>query len=240
MKYLKILGLCLVAVALSVVAVASASAAELEIVKAGTTEPLTKKKFSGESTGKAILETAKNGNIECTKTRFTGEVEGTKAGTANVTFEGCEAFKLFKCNSSGESAGVIKTSLSLGLVFGGGGVLLLLTRLPLATATVTLECTSIQKLIIRHGIVVLAEKAGGGAIGLKEKSKVLRIHPKQTKGAQELTKFKKTSTGAEETIFLETEGVGGFGGKTFAFEKSGEEASATEGKFEEEFEIIEK
>ncbi len=233
MKYIKIMGLCLVAMfALSAVVAASASAKELELVKAGTKEALKKNKFKGE-TGKGILETEKNGKIECTKTKFEGTVESTKSGTVTITFTGCVGLG-FKCNTVGSATGEIKTSVSLGLVYNPAEntILLLFTLLPLTEPkTVTLECTALQKLIIKGGFVT-------PAIGLKLNTKEteVEVHAKQTKGVQEFTKFKKETGEAEKTIFFETEGKGI---KAFAFEKSGEETEAVKTKFEEEFEVIE-
>ena len=118
MKYLKIMGLCLVAVlALSAVTVASASAQEMELVnKEG--KALVKNKFKGES-GKGTLEATNGSKITCTKTKFTGKTTNTKEGEAATTFTGCES-KGFKCNTEGSGTGEIKTSLTLFIALSGG------------------------------------------------------------------------------------------------------------------------
>jgi len=234
MKYLKIVGLCLVAaLALSAVTVASASAKELELVnKEG--KALVKNKFKGEG-GKATLESIKGEKVSCTKAKIEGTITGTKTGEATGTLTGCESSGV-KCNTAGSGAGEIRTVLSIGWVFGivGGSfrVLLLLTLLPLKTATVTVECTAFQKLIVRNGFVT---EAIGVEIG--KKFRKIEIHPTQTKGKQSTTNFKIKSEEAEKEIFAETEGKGLH---EFAFEQSGLEAEAIKTEFEEEAEVREK
>jgi len=234
MKFVKIMGLCLVAaLALSAVTVASASAKELELVnKEG--KALILNKIKGEA-GAGTLETLKGEKISCTKVKFEGKLNNTKEGEATTTFTGCKSSGV-NCNTAGSGAGEIKTSLSLGLVFGlvGGSfrVLFLLTLLPLKTKTVVLECTAFQKLIVRNGFVT---EAIGIEIG--KKFRKIEIHPTQTKGKQSTLKFKIKSEEAEKEIFLETEGIGLH---EFAFEQSGEESEAIKTELEEEGEVREK
>jgi len=231
MRYLKITGLCLVA-ALALSVVASASAAELELVnKSGVT--LVKNKFKGES-GKGVLEATNGSKIECTKTKFEGHTISTKEGEGSITFTGCKG-KGFPCNTAGSKSEEIKTTLTIipVLLFPGDIPGLLLTILPQSTASVTLECTGLQKLKVRHGLVIPVRKPA--KIGTL--AKIFTIEAKQSKGVQQFTKYKINSTEAEKEDFLETEASGFV--ENFAYKQSGEETGEVEVEFEEEAELKE-
>lgn len=228
MKYLKIMGLCLVAVlALSAVTVASASAQEMELVnKEG--KALVKNKFKGES-GKGTLEATNGSKITCTKTKFTGKTTNTKEGEAATTFTGCES-KGFKCNTEGSGTGEIKTSLTLFIALSGGHWVFFLSIL---TSPIVLHCTGLQELKVRGGIVIPVTSPEEEKL-----TKVITINAKQTKGKQEFTKYKIKSEETEKEIFLETEAVGF--AENFAFRQSGEETGAVEVEFEEEVKVVKK
>src|SRR5207245_3959442 len=101
MKRLKFITLALVA-AFAISVVASASAALPELTKAGSTEALTKKKFTGTS-GAGKFETEKGTKVECLSDTSSGEVEGTTKFTKVVVkFKGCKepAFGV-ECKTAG-------------------------------------------------------------------------------------------------------------------------------------------
>lgn len=234
MKYLKTLGLCLVAaLALSVAMAATASAAELELVNTKG-EALVKKGFSGES-GKGTLETVAGRKITCSKAKFSGTITGTKSGEATTTFTGCEALGIFKCNSEKAKEGEIITTLSIIPVWEvKSGTLeraLLLTILPSTRVVVILCGGGLQTLDVRHGLLILLTVPAIGVL-----SRENTIEAKQTKGVQAATKYEINSGEAEKADFLETEGSGF---ETFGFEQSGEETEAIKVKFEEEVKLRE-
>ncbi len=232
MKYLvKIMGLCLVAVALSAVVVATASAAEPELVKKGG-GAIVKKKFTGTSKAKLFkLETEKNGNIECTSLSARGEVKSTTEAESTVTFTGCKALTFVECKTAGAKGSseiITKVSIRPRWSVGGIGtkVLLLVSILPIGS-TVTITCGGgLQTLKVRGTFLVPAGNVG-------EPHTLLILNAKQKKGVQEPLEYENE---LKEKIknTLETEGSGS---KVFAFEKSGEEAEE-EATFEEEVEFV--
>ncbi len=231
MKYLKIMGLCLVAaLALSAVTVASASAAELELVNSSGKK--VEGEFKGEG-GKGTLETTNESKITCEKTKFKGTTKTTKEAEVTTTFTGCVG-KGFKCNSEGAKTGEIITKLTAIPIYilPGVKVGLLLTILPYGTATVVLHCTALQKLTVKNGLVIPITSPG-----LNTLSKTFDIEAKQSKGKQEFTKYMISSTEAEKEAFLETEASGFV--ENFAFLHSGEETGAVEVEFAEKAELIE-
>jgi hypothetical protein len=205
MKYLKIMGLCLVAVFLvNAVAVATASAAEEpELRKAGGAE-LAKKKFKEAATsGKYVLETKGQGAIECTSSAVEGEVISSTESEATVTLTGCSSSGI-KCNSeeTGSKEGRIRSVLSIRPRWLRGSrrlVLFLLTMLP-RTRQVVLICSALQTLKVNGGFL-----ANAGEI---EKSHTeLKLEARQTGGVQEFKEF-ETEAKVIETTTLETEGSG--------------------------------
>ena len=117
MKYLKIMGLCLVAMAalaLSVVASASALETKEPELRAKGGGAIVKNKFTGKGTStEYVLETEKNGSIKCTALKATGKVNSAREAESTVTFTGCTAFAIAKCNSAGAKEGEIVTTISI-------------------------------------------------------------------------------------------------------------------------------
>jgi hypothetical protein len=216
---------------LGAIAAATASAAAPELINSKGEE--FKGKFTGEG-GSGTLETVGGNEIKCSKTSATGEVTKAKGGETTITFTGCEALKGFaKCNSKPKKAsGEIVTKLSFLLVleFTSSGELepaIYLTILP-AKSTVELECTALQTLLVRGGLLALLGPEG-------KKGKTLTLEAKQSKGKQATTEYRESATGTRKLVEgLETEGKGA---KTFGFEQSGEAATATL-TFPEEVELI--
>jgi hypothetical protein len=232
MKYLiKIMGLCLVAVALSAVVVASASAETEPLLRAKGGGAIVKNKFTGTSSASLFkLETKSNGNIECTTLSARGEVTSSTAAESTVTFTGCKALTFLNCKTEkakGANEIVTRVSIRPRWLLGGIGskVGLLLSILPLGT-TVTITCAGGETLHVRGTFIVPVKT-------FKAASTKYTFAAKETGGVQEPIEYE---TAAKEKIknTLETEGSGT---KTFAFEQSGEEAEE-EATFEEEVEFI--
>ncbi|HXB65730.1 MAG TPA: hypothetical protein VNV42_12750 [Solirubrobacteraceae bacterium] len=221
MKYLKIMGLCLVAVFLvNAVAVATASAAEEpELRRTGGSE-LAKKKFKEAATsGKYVLETKGLGAIECTSSAVEGEVRSPTESEATVTLTGCSASGE-KCNSeeTGSKEGRVRAVVSIRPRWSRGSrrfVLFLKTILP-RTRQIVVLCSALQTIKINGGFLAEA--------GEIEKSHTeLTLSAKQKGGVQELTEF-ETEAKVIETTTLETEGSGL---KKFAKTQSAAEAALT-------------
>jgi hypothetical protein len=224
MKYLKIMGLCFVAVFLvNAVAVATASAAEEpELRRAGGSE-LTKKKFKEAATsGKYVLETVGQGTIECTSLAVEGEVKSPTESEATTTFTGCSSSGI-KCNSeeTGSKEGRIRSVLSIRPRWSPHSrrlVLFLFTILPLTPTPrqIVLICSALQTLKVNGGFLAEAGE-------IEKAHTELKIEAKQKKGVQEFKEF-ETEAKVIETTTLETEGSGL---KKFAKTQSGEEAVGT-------------
>jgi len=230
MKYLKIMGLCLVAVFLvNAVAVATASAAEEpELRRAGGSE-LGLIHFEGEGTsGKYVLEAKGQGAIECKSMKMEGLVKTPTESEATTTFGECSASGI-KCNSEeiGSKEGRIRAVLSIRPRWSRGSrrlVLFLLTILP-RTRQVVINCSALQTLKINGGFLAEAGE-------IEKAHTELEIRAKQLLGVQEFTEF-ETETKAIERTTLETEGSGL---KTFKKTQSGEQ-SAGKIRFAEEVEF---
>jgi hypothetical protein len=232
MKYLiKIMGLCLMAVALSAVVVASASAAsEPLLVKKGG-GAIVKKKFTGTSKAKLFtLETKANGNFECTSLSARGEVTSSTAAESTVTFTGCKALSFLNCKTAGAKGAseiILRLSIRPRWLVGGIGskVGLLMSILPIGS-TITITCTGGQTLKVRGSFIVPAGK-------VKEPHKLLILKAQETKGVQAPIEY-ETAEGVKIKNTLEMEGSGT---KVFAFEQLGEEIEE-EATFEEEVEFV--
>jgi hypothetical protein len=230
MKYLKIMGLCLVAVFLvNAVAVATASAAEEPELRAKGGGEVVKKKFIGKGTStKYVLETKGQGAIECTSLALEGEVKSPIEAEATATLAGCSTSSI-KCNSeeAGSKEGRVRIVFSIRPRWSRGSrrhVLLLKTILP-RTRQVVLICSALQTIKVNGGFLVDSGE-------IEKAHKVLTNAAKQTGGVQELTEF-ETEAKAIETTTLETEGSGL---KKFAKTQAGAEV-ASEANFEEEVEF---
>jgi hypothetical protein len=231
MKYLiKIMGLCLVAVALSAVVVASASAASEPLLRAKGGGAIVKNKFTGTSKAKLfILETKANGNIECTSLSARGEVTSSTAAESTVTFTGCKALGIANCKTEGaKGTNEIVTTVSIRPRWqvGGRGIKVgLLISLLGTHSPVIINCPG-QTLHVRGTFIV-------PVLTFNKPASKYTFTAKQKKGVQEPIEF-ETAEGEKIKNTLETEGSGL---KTFAFEQSGEEAEE-EATFEEEVEFI--
>ncbi len=231
MKYLKIMGLCLVAaLALSVVASASAAEPELRAKGGGA---IVKTGFTGKGTSSSyILETAGNGNIECTALKATGKVNSGREAETTVTFTGCKAFGIANCKTTNATgASEIITTVSIVPRWANVAqteVLLLISILPVPTGFVEINCGKGAQVLKVYGSFLV------GPIPFKTPKLIYNFNAKQKKGKQEPLKY-FNEKGEELENSLETEGVSGL--KKFKKERSGEEA-AEEVKFEEEVEFV--
>jgi hypothetical protein len=101
------------------------------------------------------------------------------------------------------------------------------------TATVAIECTSLEKLTLKNGLIASVAEPEIGKL-----TKEFTVQAREKKGEQEATKFKLIdSEGASaKEADLEIEGKGA---ESFGFEKAGEETPATKLKFEEEVKLVE-
>jgi hypothetical protein len=142
MKYLKSLGLAVLA-ALSVMAVMGAGMASASEPKAVPTSPNTfPVPFHGTG-GHGELNTTSNHQVTCGSSTSKGEISSeTTAQNIEVTFTSCKAFFGFvSCNSPGQAAGVVKTTVLHGtLVYLSGSTKGLLLKPAAGTHFATLEC----------------------------------------------------------------------------------------------------
>ncbi len=232
MKYLKIMGLALVA-ALALSVVASASAAEPELVKKGG-GAVVKKKFKGEGKGTTfVLETVAGHKITCTSLSAEGEIVSATEATQTVTFKGCTAEGITAYTSgSPEGDILVKVSVRPRWWTIGRTVFLLISILPIGS-TILID---IGKPIIFASILVRGTFLVPFRRGLKEPFLTETGEAKQTKGIQEFTEFEVEKEGKTEKVKNTLESKGEKGVK-FEFEQSGEEASE-EVKFEEEVELV--
>jgi hypothetical protein len=237
MKRLKIAGLALVAaLALSAATVASASAVgELELVNHEGKE-LVKKHFTGES-GESRFETGAGRKLTCTKTKIEGTVKNTKEGEATISSTGCTSSGI-SCNTAGAKSGEV----TIGWWVVWGWLYIppshydegwYQSYLPYGTATVAIECSSLEKLTLKNGLVASVTEL---EVGKLTKEFTLQAHEK--KGEQEATKFKlidsEEASAKEAVLAIEGKGL-----ESFAFEKAGDETAATKLKFEEEVKLVE-
>jgi hypothetical protein len=237
MKRLKIAGLCLAAVlALSAVLVASASATgELELVNSEG-KGLVKNHFKGEG-GESKLETAAARKITCTKTKLEGVAKNNKEGEVTLTSTGCVANGV-ECKTAGAKSGEIVTTwwyfwAWLYIPPSHYDEAYQYSLLPYGTATVTVECSSFEKLALKNGLIAPITEP----VELGKLTKEITSQEHEKKGEQEFTKYKlnKEETGEKEAaLALEGKGL-----ESFAFEKAGLETPATKVKFEEEVKFVE-
>jgi hypothetical protein len=213
MKYVKIVGLCLVAaLALSAVAAATASAKTYGFYKDnGKEEAAIGATYTGKLlSAKAKLETTSNGTIECSGGTGSGKVISLDDAEGTITFTGCK-FGSFGCNSSGAKSEEIKTEEIT--------VLAVLERLSPETKEpallfkplkeTKLECTSLQKLTITNttgtlgGLLVLIPAAAStfpGWLGTNNEGRLFHMAFEQKEGLQ-----KGAEKGTGEGEFLESE-----------------------------------
>lgn len=193
-----------------------------------------KNKFTGvgtSSSGKYILETGKNGNIECTSLSARGEVQSTTEAESTVTFTGCTALSIANCKTEGAKGAneiVTRVSIRLRWLLGGiGSKVGLLISLLGANSPVTINCLSGAQILKVRGTFIVPVKT------FKVPALKYTFAAKQKKGVQEPLEY-ENEAGEKIKNTLETEGTKG---KVFAFEKSGEEAQE-EATFEEEVEFV--
>jgi hypothetical protein len=208
MKHLKTIGLVLAAVfALTAFSAAAASAALPEIqfegkeVPAGT--PIKSK------SGKSTLETKSGEKVSCTADTNAGEVTGAKTSKTTVTFTGCTAFGILKCNTTGAKSGeiILKSNVKLVYINKSAKEVGLAFELE---KEVTIECTSSQKLHVRGGNI-------GKLTPVNSPTSKPTLTFAQTKGVQSPTEYENES-GGKVKLITETSGEGL---KKFAFEQSG-------------------
>jgi hypothetical protein len=220
---IRTIGLALVAAfALSAIASATASAALPEIVnKEGKT--LVKNKYTSKS-GKATLETGKNGAVICSASTDKGETTGVKTGVSTVTFTGCESTGI-KCSSSGAKSGEIVSKATSQVVYELNSKKEKEAALLLVAEEATIKCSAFQTLKVKGSVLGLLSP-------INKLSKELTLTFLQTKGAQASTEYGNEGEEMKKAV-TETKGEGL---KTFAFEPSGLETVDTL-TFEEEVEV---
>jgi hypothetical protein len=208
MKHPKTIGLVLTALfALTAFAASAASAALPEIVSGGVEVPAGTPIKS--KSAKSTLETKSGEKVSCTADTNAGEVTGPKTSKTTVTFTGCSAFGILKCNTSGSATGTIVLTSNVKLVYINKAAKEVGLAFELEKE-VTIECTSSQKLHVR-----------GGNIGKLTPVNTPTTKPTltfaQTKGVQSPTEYENEG-GGKVKLITETSGEGL---KKFPFEQSG-------------------
>jgi hypothetical protein len=236
MKHLKIAGLALaIVLALSAIAAASASAAgELELVNSAGKEP-TKKHFTGEG-GEITFETVGGRKLTCTKTKVEGTIKGTKEAEVTSTSTGCKSGSV-ACNTSGAASGEARMGISYfwGWLYSNfhydqGWVS---SFLPFGIATVSIDCTSLETLTLKDGVVGSVSELELGKL-----TKEFTVKASETKGEQEATEYKLIDS--EEASAKEAVGMTkGEGLEKFEYERTGEKTAGIKLKFEEEVKLVE-
>lgn len=240
MRRIQIIGLALVAAfALSAVMAAAASAAGNPEFKSSSSFPI---KFSSPLTkNPTFLETEKNGQVKCSELESKGELAGAReAKEVVVTFKGCEVtgFGGGKCNTAGKGTGIIETEK----LFAKPVFIEKLTNLTVKQergldvfpkeAKGKFAEFSCSTLIGTETLKVEGASGTDSVIGTiaEAEDKVslnkVKIDFDETKGVQSPSEYEEEVGGVIKPFkdFLETEGKGA---KTFAKEKSGEEAEET-------------
>lgn len=236
MKYIKIMGLCLVAaLALSAVAATAASAKKYGFYKDGTEEAAIGYKYKGKLlSAKGKLVTANNGTIECTGATGSGEVKSLNDAEGEIIFTGCSSSGI-KCNSTepkGASGEIITREITAlaALEHVGSEKQPALLFKPLKETTI--ECSAFQKLKVKNTtgafgglLVLIPSNTWLGREGI-----LFDLKYEQTGGVQ------KGGNGAE--FLLEESGEDLKSGVTTTGSglKNFEEASAEEAELSLEFE----
>jgi hypothetical protein len=193
--------------ALAVVTAASAAAAAPEFVPAKGA--LTIK----SGTGKLNIIGSSNG-ITCKKDKGTGSITGAKTASSTIDFEECSTLSgLIKCNSLGDSSGIILVPGVSDLVLNTGGTIVLNDFL--ITGELHVECTSAVLLLIKGDLLCpitptqkKVKTTEHFTISCKEKES----------GVNEFTEA-KNEKGETKKLILETSENGG------AYKQSGEETT---------------
>ena len=235
MKRLKIAGLAFaIVLALSAIAAASASASgELELVNHEGKE-LVKKSYTGEG-GETTFETVAGRKLTCTKVVISGKVKGTKEGEGTSIFTGCKSEGI-SCNTSGSASGEVSMGYSYGWVWlyttFDIDQAYVYTWLPFGVTTVSVQCSSLETLTLKDGMVGPVSEVELGKL-----TKELTLKANETKGEQESTKYKikRTEEGSKEAIIM----TKGEGLVKFEYEKAAVENAGIKLKFEEEVKLVE-
>jgi hypothetical protein len=155
-----------------------------------------------ESAGKSIFETAGGVKVTCVASSTTTTVSSKKAGTFHMAFEGCEETALkAKCNSSGDSAGVILLVGEWQLVPSTKETALLLLTL---TSEVHVECGKLFSATVKG--TTLAPIAPINTLTTKYKLTI-----KETKGKPELTEYENDGGEKVKTQLLASVNGGAYG-----------------------------
>jgi hypothetical protein len=213
MKYVKIMGLCLVAaLALRAVVAATASANPYGFYKDGTGNPATGATYTSKLLSKtARLVTTSNGEIICTAATGSGKIISLDNAEGAVAFTGCK-FGSFSCNNSGAKAGeIIVNEITvlavLERLLGTSEKQPALLFKPLKDTDI--ECTSLQKFIITNtsgtlggllGLIPKAASEPNGWLGTNSEGRLFHVALEQTEGLQ-----KGAEKGTGEGEFLESE-----------------------------------
>jgi hypothetical protein len=194
--------MALVTFAVGIVGVASASAALPEILnKEGNA--LVKKRFTGTTGARSVLEGEDGFILECTEAKSIGEVTGPTSGTLTTVYQTCGNAD-YSCSTDGH-LGEVSLSYTFAPVYlNSEKSIALLYSLP-STGT-TLECGS--NLVTLHGSY-LSDPIKANHLATKY---VLVSH--QTKGKQEYRTYEnaageKTQASLELTVNELAEGKAG-------------------------------
>lgn len=208
MRLVKMLGMAAITAvaAMALVGVASASAAA-HYLQGGAPLGHTVS-FTGTS-GAATLQTKSGTKVTCTSDSATGKLLNSTEDEVEVTFKGCKGPLGVSCTTSGQSSGVILTSLLkselVNLVGGGVGVLLT----PVSGDFADFSCIGIA-IQVKGSVVGVATP-----VGVQQKTGTLTF--KQSGGKQIPSEY--ILNGVKKTSKLETSVSGG------AFEESGQETT---------------
>jgi hypothetical protein len=145
--------------------------------------------FTGTS-GVSTLKTPKH-TVTCKKDKNTGTFTSKTAGTVEITFEECESSG-FKCNTSGQAAGVITTAtLPFDLVYLEATTKPGILVTPPAGGTfVSFECTVLVKTVVTgNGVLGEITSPACGATG-----NAFNVTFSETAGKQTWTQIETAGT----------------------------------------------
>lgn len=108
--------------------------------------PVENPNMTGESSGAVSIETVKLETIRCAAATGEGVQETDSSGTFHNHFTGCESAG-FKCNTTGDAAGVVLVLGKLNLVF--DGLAPLTVAVLLSPEEVTIHCSAFVTLKFR-------------------------------------------------------------------------------------------
>ena len=226
-----ILLLAMLGVSSASISSALASVKKAELVKAGSTVELSKKKFTATG-GELRLETTSGASVKCKKQSATGAVLNTHEAEESLTLNECKNSLGQKCKSAGAGAEEIKPPNKFKRLWGylvgaAKAIIIIHTILGNGSEAVKFECSTVVNEV--KGAFVVA--IGASQEQVSKTSFVFAAA--ESKGVQGIKEFETVGGTVEKGITLEakllTSGA--------SFEQAGQEASETV-TFEEAAEFV--